>query len=145
MIKYILLFLLINSGCSGVRAQKTSKITRLEFNSGTRSFREQIILTPDSIVVIKEDFRIDLKPQVKRKSMTSKDWQVLTSKVKDVDLSEIEELKSPSDKRTYDAAAHGSLIITTENKKSYTHGFDDEEPHVTLKPLMDEIAKFRKK
>ena len=144
MYKYLLFFLLINSSCA-VTAQKTDEIIRIEFNSGSRAVREQIILTPDSIVMVKEDFRIDLRPQIKRRSMNEKDWQALLSKVKEVKINTIDELKAPSDKRTYDAAAHGTLILTTADNKSHTHGFDDEDPHTSLKPLMNEIIKFRTK
>jgi hypothetical protein len=41
--------------------------------------------------------------------------------------------------RASDAAAHGSLIITTSDSKSYTHAFDDENPHQKFQPLMKQI------
>jgi len=143
MLKFLVLSIIVIVSCNSF-VQKESDVTRIEFNSGSRTFREQIILTRDSIIVVKEDFRIDLKPQIKRKSMSAKDWQGLMEIADRIDIKSIGELKSPTDKRTYDAASHGSLIISTKNNKSYTHGFDDEEPHAKLKPLMTEIGKFRK-
>lgn len=125
-------------------AQQESEITRIEFNSGTRTQRQQVILTPDSIRIIREDFRVDQRPDITDRSMTSREWKALISSLKDVRLSEIKNLQSPSMRRTYDAAAHGSLIITTSNGETYTHGFDDENPHRKLRNLMDQIRRVRK-
>jgi hypothetical protein len=121
------------------------KISRIEFNSGTRTFRQQIIITPDSAISVEEDFRINLKPITSAKKLKEGEWKTILHCLEGVKLSEIDALKSPTDKRTYDAAAHGSIIITTENNKTYTHGFDDEEPHAKLKPLMRQILQYKKK
>ena len=127
-----------------VSAQTVSEITRIEFNSGTRTYREQVILTPDSVVSIEEDFRLNLKPVVKGRKENSDDWQALQKSLGNVVLSEVPKLKSPSDKRTYDAAAHGTIIITTKDNKTFTHGFDDQSPNEKLMPLMREIQRIRK-
>lgn len=124
-------------------AQKPENIQRIEFNSGARSFRQQVILTPDSVLSIEEDFRKNDRPVVKFAKMTSSDWNALTKALEGVELSTIDQLKSPTDKRTYDAAAHGSIIITLRGNKTYTHGFDDKTPHEKLMPLMKAILHIR--
>ncbi len=126
-------------------AQEGKEITRIEFNSGTRTQRQQVILTPDSIRIVREDFRVDQQPNIIDRTMSSKEWQNLISSLNDVRLSEIKNLQSPTMKRTFDAAAHGSLIITTRNGDTYTHGFDDEQPHRKLRNLMSEIRRIRGK
>jgi hypothetical protein len=126
-------------------SQTSSYITRIEFNSGSRTFRQQIIITSDSIVSVKEDFRINLKPVVKSGKATPAEWKNILQCLKDVALEEIPSLKSPSDKRTYDGASHGSIIITTRDRRSFTHDFDDENPHAKLQPLMKQILKTRDK
>ena len=68
----------------------------------------------------------------------------MTDAIKNIRLTEIETLQSPTMKRTFDAAAHGSIIITIPDGRSFTHGFDDENPHKKFRALMDEIRKFRK-
>jgi hypothetical protein len=61
------------------------------------------------------------------------------SSLKGIKPREIENLKSPGDKRTYDAASHGSIILTTAAGESFSHGFDDTEPHQSLQTLMKRI------
>lgn len=119
------------------------KVSRIEFNSGTRTFRQQIILTRDSVVTIEENFRTDLKPQISRRSMNAKEWNSLLESLKGISLEDIDDLKSPTDKRTYDAAAHGSLILTDPAGKSFSHGFDDDNAHQRLQPLVKKILRFK--
>jgi hypothetical protein len=141
VIIYILFLLILMSQCMG---QTSGSIVRVEYNSGTRTFRQQVIATPDSLISIEEDFRIHLKPVIKGRALSDEEWNALTGKLGRVQLSEIDELKSPTNRRTVDAAAHGSLIITTSDKKSFTHGFDDQEPHEILQPLLTELLKLKK-
>lgn len=124
--------------------QKTEDVNRIEFNSGTRTYREQLIITPDSLSVIKEDFRVDQRPQIHRRSTSAGEWRSVKEALKDIRLTEIETLQSPTMKRTFDGAAHGSIIITTSDGRSFTHGFDDENPHRKFRLLMDQISKLRK-
>jgi len=65
------------------------------------------------------------------------------SSLKGINPSEIDDLKSPGDKRTYDAASHGSLILTTADGESFSHGFDDTEPNQSLQTLMKRILSLR--
>ncbi len=46
-------------------------------------------------------------------------------------------------KRTFDGALHGALTFTTGAGKTYTHGFDNEDPHPTLHPIMECILEIR--
>jgi hypothetical protein len=125
-------------------AQTIDEINRVEFNSGTRTYREQLIVTKDSLSVVKEDFRTDERPQIIRRATTQQEWDSILKSLGNLRLSEIETLQSPTMKRTFDAAAHGSIIITTDGDRSFTHGFDDENPHKKLRPLMEQIRKLRK-
>ena len=127
--------------CTLAQIEGRKDITRIEFNSGSRTYRQQVIFTPDSVISIEEDFRVNLKPVVKGLSNSAENWNKLTSTLKDVDLEKVGALESPGNKRTYDAAAHGTIVITSGNK-SYTHGFDDKEPNKALQPLMKQIEQL---
>lgn len=121
-------------------AQTNEDIVRIEFNAGTRAYREQVILTPDSVVTIKENFRKDEKPVVASRVVSDAEWRnVLNSFT--VSLAEVSNLKSATNKRAHDGASHGSIIITTKNGQSVSHNFDDEEPHEAFQPLMKQIRK----
>jgi hypothetical protein len=134
----ILLALLFCVQCT---AQK--EITRIEYTAGSRTFRHQIILTPDSVVSIEENFRGGDESKSRKARLTSKEWEAVILSLKGVSPKKISELKSPTDKRTYDAAAHGSIILTIKDGSSYTHGFDDADPHEVLRPLMKQILRYR--
>jgi hypothetical protein len=118
-------------------------ITRIEYNSATRTSREQIIITSDSLVSVSENFRTNSGPVVSKRKLSKEEWKILVNALGNTSPEEIPALKSPTDKRTYDAAAHGTIIITTSDSKSFNHGFDDTEPNEKLKPLMNGILSLR--
>lgn len=118
-----------------------SEIRRIEYQSAARTFREQIIITSDSVVRIEEDFRKGGSPVSQKRKISSAEWKRIVNALRGVDPASISTLKSPTDKRTYDAASHGSIIITTDTS-SYTHGFDDTDPNQQLRPLMDIILRL---
>jgi hypothetical protein len=139
--KVIFLFALIIL-TADLCAQTKDQISRIEFNSGTRTYREQIIISKDSLIVIKEDFKKDKPPLTSRTATGKDEWSGIIESLEEVELSQINDLKSPTMKRSYDGAAHGSLIITTSDGHSWKHGFDDDDPHEKFKPLMKEIRKI---
>jgi hypothetical protein len=144
MYKTISLAVFISFIALAVFGQSSSDIVRIEFNSGTRGSNEQIILTKDSIVSFQENFQKDKAPQPVARTASAKEWSRLLDCLSQVRLTEIETLESPTMKRAFDGASHSSIIITTSDGSTFTHGFDDENPHHKLKPLMMEIHKYRK-
>lgn len=141
-LRHLCFFLLLFCS-SNAFSQQSAEIARVEFNSGTRAYREQLIVTKDSLSVIKEDFREDDRPQIIRRPTTAREWKSVLSSLSKVRLSEIDNLESPTKNREVDAAAHGSIIITSSDGQSYTHGFDDENPHKSFHDLMSCIRKLR--
>jgi hypothetical protein len=133
-------FALLTLICTSCMAQ--NEISRIEYESGTRTFREQIIITADSIITIQEDFRKRPEPVVVRKKTSANAWRKVTAALQ-VKPEELEGLKAPSDKRTYDAASHSSIKITVGNSKSYSHGFDDDDPNDKLKPFLKTILDLK--
>jgi hypothetical protein len=72
-------------------------------------------------------------------------WVKLNTILNSLSLPEVPLLKSPTMKRAYDGALHGILTITTMDGKAYSHGFDDENPHPKLQPLMRCLQEIRAK
>ena len=145
MYKTVFLTVIISCLMLSGLAQTTSDIVKIEFNSGTRGSHEQIILTKDSVVSLQENSQTDKVPQPVARTASAKEWSSLLDCLSQVRLTEIETLESPTMKRAYDGASHSSIIITTSDGSTFTHGFDDEVPHQKLKPLMMEIHKYRKR
>jgi hypothetical protein len=141
-VKYIFLFLAGLIGCA-VYSQKTSQVTKVEFTSLTRGgIINQIIITKDSVTKSTSAGR-GAELQTIKKSISKKDWQRLLRSLKDVTLSQVPELKSPTMKRAYDGALHSTISITTNDAVIVTHSFDDEEPHEKLKLLMKQINRLK--
>jgi hypothetical protein len=134
-----MLFVILVSNVTQCASQ--SEITRIEYHAASRTFRKQIIITPDSVTRKEEDFRKGGSPVSEHRKTSSKEWKRLLDALNGIEPESITQLKSPTDKRTYDAATHGSITITADSS-SYTHGFDDTEPNLRLKPLMEEILRL---
>jgi hypothetical protein len=52
------------------------------------------------------------------------------------------DLPSPTSKRAFDGARHSTITIETTLGKSYTHSFDDKNPHPGLMELMEAIVQI---
>ncbi len=120
-------------------------IQRIDFTKSARGFLEEVVLTRDSVHIKIENARSADPVQQFSEKLSPKKWSQLNDIVKDISLSEMPSYESPTKKRTYDGALHGSITLTTDDGKAYVHGFDDENPHPKLQPLMKCILEIRDK
>jgi hypothetical protein len=116
-----------------------SMITKIEFTSLTRGYQKHIFIAPDSLKETVEG-RQENNKVVKRK-LPAGDWDALTKSISNLTLSGIPELPSPTSRRAFDGALHSTITISTKDGKTYSHTFDDENPHEKLQPLMKAIKK----
>lgn len=128
--------------CTLLWAQSKNDIKEIEFSKIARGYEEHVRITTDSVHVFMHDVRGE-KPAVSFSRKIEKDeWVKLMDITKSIKLSEIGGLPSPTMKRASDAAMHGTLTLTTGGDKSYSHGFDDENPHDSLKPLLKSVREI---
>ena len=59
-----------------------------------------------------------------------------------INLDEIQNLKSPTEKRFYDGAAIGTLRITYEGKLYETQAFDHGNPPLEIEKFVNKIVSF---
>jgi hypothetical protein len=131
--------LLMIGDCSG---QSLETITSIEFRKQTRGFLDQVVISRDSVRGIVENHRAEKSDQYA--SAIDKDgWAKLLMTLKDVSLTEIDGLQSPTRDRAHDGAVHSTLEITFEDGQTISHGFDNENPHADLKPLLDAVLQCR--
>jgi hypothetical protein len=141
-IKYIFLFLAGLVGCA-VHPQKTNQVVKVEFTSLTRGgVIKQIVISKDSVITSTSEGR-GAELQTIKKSISEKDWQLVIGSLKELTLSEVPDLKSPTLKRAYDGALHSTISITTNEAIVVEHSFDDEQPHEKLKLLMKQINRLK--
>jgi len=104
----------------------------------TRGSRANYTLTKEDIKVVK-----NLGDETKAsKKMTSKDWDNLMERMEEIDVPKINQLKPPSDKRTFDGAAHAILTIKVGEKVYKSNSFDHGNPPAELKSLVKAILRL---
>ncbi|WP_378180048.1 hypothetical protein [Aquimarina sp. SS2-1] len=110
-------------------------ILLVEYDAISRGYFFAVKITNDSITKFKDRS----KQESVSKPCSKKGWSEIISSLKKLELEKISDLKAPSDKRTFDGAAHAQLKITT-TKETYTStSFDDGNPPQELKPLVNTI------
>jgi hypothetical protein len=92
---------------------------------------------------VRIDNRKSEKPsQSFSRKITADEWTALVNMAKEIKLKDIPALVAPTMKRASDAAMHATLTVSTEDGKSYSHGYDDENPHEALQPLRKAIREL---
>jgi hypothetical protein len=132
------IFQIMAFGCIALAARcQDDPIIKIEFISLARGYLKQVSISRDSLVEVINSG--EAGNQVIKKKLTADEWKKFATVLSDVSLDEIPELKSPTSRRAFDGAKHSSIVISTRAGKSYTHSFDDEDPHKKLQPLMEAI------
>jgi hypothetical protein len=140
MTKTIITILLV---CwTSLLAQKNPEIKQVEFSKVSRGYEEHVRINPDSVHVFVHDIRGDKAAVKFARKVDDAEWVELVKTTKGLKFKDIDGLPSPTMKRASDAAMHGTLTITTGEDKSFAHGFDDENPHDSLKPLLKAVKEI---
>ena len=134
---FALLFpILMAETCSQNNEQ--NKDISFTYETMTRGSRANYTLTKEEIKVVR-NMGGETKASEK---MTSKDWDNLLEKMEEVDVPNIHKLKPPSDKRTFDGAAHAILTIQKGDKVYKSNSFDHGNPPSELKSLVKAILRL---
>jgi len=76
--------------------------------------------------------------KVNIKFLTSKEtWERLIHSISQYSLKDLENLRSPTDDRSYDGALFSGITISTTLKRYDCGVFDDYNPNGKLKPLLE--------
>lgn len=134
---FLLLFpILMTETCSQNSTQ--DKDISFTYETITRGSRTNYTLNKEEIKVVK-NMGTETKAS---KKMTSKDWDNLMERMEEIDVPNINKLKPPSDKRTFDGAAHAILSIKIGDMVYKTNSFDHGNPPSVLKPLVKAILRL---
>jgi hypothetical protein len=121
-----------------VVAQKAEVISKVAFTSATRGYQKQVFITKDSVKIILDGRAGN---GITSRKLSGGEWNDLLKSLDDMKLARITELESPTSRRAFDGARQSTITIFSENK-SFSHSFDDENPHPELQPLMTCITKI---
>lgn len=116
-------------------------IKEVAFTSGTRGYSESIRITPDSVIIRKEERS---GTNSKSNAVSKEQWKKIVDSLQDVPLEEISSMPAPSQDHARDAAMHSQITISTGTKTYTSKSFDDHKPPKPLMPLMQQIDKLSK-
>jgi len=137
-IKFVLLLFVSFSMklCENTKTQTAEQDNSymIEYTAHSRGMYEHITVS-DSIISIQKDR--DSKPVTKPYS--KKDWEIITSILKNIDIKAVPKLKAPTEARFYDGAAIANLKITNNGTDYETPSFDHGSPPKEIEPLVKEI------
>lgn len=124
-------------------AQSAENITTITFTKQSRGFLDEVIISRDSVQGFVDNHRVPDSARQYATGIEQDDWSRIMLALQNVSLQDIDGLQSPTQNRAHDGAIHSTIEITFEDGSSVTHSFDDENPHPDLRPLLDEILRFR--
>src|SRR5690349_15582022 len=100
--KHAFIFWLFTLATISVQCQ-TSNIKKIEYTTLTRGYQKHVVITLDSISTSVEGRG---ENQQSKRALSKAEWNTVIGAAKNVKLSEIPSLPSPSMKRAYDGALH---------------------------------------
>lgn len=137
--KNISIFWIVGIACIALAAKcQDDPVVKVDFTSLTRGYQREVSISKDSVL---ETISGPAEYRVIKNRLTADEWKEFVGALRGISLEEIPTLASPTSKRSYDGARHSTIVISTRDGKSYTHGFDDEDPHQKLQSLMKAITK----
>lgn len=112
----------------------------IEYVANSRGFYQKITIEKNTVKILD-----DRKGKPIEIEISDADCKILASIFKKINLDEIKNLKSPTEKRFYDGAAIAQLKITYKGNVYESQHFDHGYPPNEIKELVTKINSFAKK
>ena len=122
-----------------VQCQTANNIKKIEYTTLTRGYQKHVVISADSVKTSVEGREEDRQS---KRALSKAEWNTVMDALKNVKISTIPSLPSPTMKRAYDGALHSTLTLTTQDQIDFGHSFDDENPDPKLVPLMKAVLKI---
>lgn len=140
LLSLLFLTIFLSKGCDSSNNQDINAAV-IEYTANTRGFYQKVIIEKQMVTLIKERGQKEKGTPTK---ISEADWKNLIQLFDDINLEEIKDLKSPTEKRFYDGAAIANLKITYQGATYETPSFDHGFPPVEIKKLVTKINSFVK-
>ena len=144
MKKFLILSTLILTlfACSGSKSYTKDGIPTIFYEANTRGFF--LALKVENQVLYTSNER-DFKEYSNKIQISDTDWKEISELAKAVDLEKVKDLKWPTEKRYYDAAAFANIIFESKGVKYPANGFDHGFPPAEIEKLVTKITKLAEK
>ncbi len=123
-------------------ACKTTEVLKYEYKSTTMIGTRTLTITQDSVVT---NFQGRTGNTYTARATSPEEWANLKEASKKVKLAEIANLQSPTNFRSTDAAAYGSIKLTTKDSTYKSSSFDGYDSHADLLPILNLIKEMAQK
>jgi hypothetical protein len=124
---------------AALQGQPLAEVTKIKLSKISRGYEEHITITADSLHVWIENSRGEQGRTDYSRKVSAEVWTSLVNIVKQLKLKDLPALPSPTMKRAHDGAMHSAITVETRGGKEYTHGYDDENPHQAVVPLLKRV------
>lgn len=144
--KYVLIvFASLLLGLNNSNAQNVNDIEKITFKTSKRNGEvKKLEFSPKRVVLTIENNKEGERSNQSRKLSKRKFKRILRNLEK-VELTSIPSLQSPTNKRAFDGADHSIISISLKDNHVYKHRFDDLNPHISLKALLDSMLGHSKR
>ena len=136
--KYLLLLLTVATLISCA----TPKITSYEYLAGTRGYNITIKVTEEATTITEQ--KGTGSPESKNTVTSPELWKSLQNGSKNIELSKISKLESPTNRRDTDAAMFSRIVFTTLDSTYKSSSFDHGQPPAMLKAVVDSLVNLKK-
>jgi hypothetical protein len=121
---------------------KDLEITRYEYQTSTMMGKTVLAVTPDSVIVT---FNGRGEPTYYARGIKDAEWNDVNASMKNVDLSKVSSLESPTNGRESDRSPYAKFNFIGKDSTISSADFDGGKPHDMLQPLMKEFEKIQEK
>lgn len=115
--------------------------TVLTYSAFSRGFFEELIITKTNFTVYKDYEK--LNPISKK--ITPKKWEDCLNLLRQFNLKNLPNLKSPTNRRQFDGAAFAQLTVIQNGDTIQSSRFDHKSPPEDIKPLVEYILSIPEK
>tara|TARA_R110002126_G_scaffold53122_3_gene143990 strand:- start:143 stop:586 length:444 start_codon:yes stop_codon:yes gene_type:complete len=140
ILSLLFLTLFLGKGCEADKKQDIETAV-IEYVANTRGFYQKITIEKQMVFISNDRSGKEQKDPTK---ISDTDWKILIDLFQEVNLDEIKDLKSPTEKRLYDGAAIANIKITYKGISYESPSFDHGFPPFEIKKLVNKINSFAK-
>jgi len=141
VLSILFLTIFLGKGCDSETKQDLETAV-IEYVANTRGFYQKITIQNNTVSVSRDRDGKDNPAAVK---LSEADKKELLAGFQDIELEEMQNLKSPTEKRFYDGAAIAGITITYKGKTYKSAAFDHGNPPVEIEKLVTKVTSYGKR
>ncbi|WP_396160343.1 hypothetical protein [Flavobacterium sp.] len=144
MKRFLMLFTatLLHFACSETKSAVVETVPSIYYEASTRGYFLSLKVENKMIYIYKDR---NSKEYSDKLVLSEEEWSEISTLAKAVDLAKVKDLKWPTEKRYYDAAAFANIIFESKGIKYPANGFDHGFPPSEIEKLVTKITKLAEK